>query len=106
MLANKFVHHVYFWLKNGESKEDQAKLMEGLQKLTAIGTIKAHHIGIPADTSRDVIDGSYAASWLAIFDNDADQASYQTDPVHLQFIEECSHLWAKVVVYDSVDATK
>jgi hypothetical protein len=106
MLTNKFVHHVYFWLKNADSKEDQAQLIEGLKKLTAITTIKAHHIGVAANTGRDVIDSSYAASWLAIFDNDADQASYQTDPIHLQFINECAHLWSKVVVYDSVDATK
>jgi hypothetical protein len=61
------------------------------------------HIGKPADTNRDVIDRSYAVSWMLVFDNAADQASYQTDPVHLKFIADCSMLWNKVVVYDSVD---
>ncbi|OQP67138.1 stress protein [Niastella vici] len=103
MIENKFIHHVYFWLKNTGSKEDRAKLVEGLQKLSKVTTIKTFHIGMPADTNRDVIDRSYAISWFVLFDNAADQASYQVDPIHLKFVEECSHLWSKVVVYDSVD---
>ena len=103
MIENKFIHHVYFWLKNPDSKEDRAKLVEGLKKLSKVKTIKMFHIGQPADTKRDVIDSSYAVSWFTLFDNAADQTSYQTDPIHLKFIEECSNLWTKVVVYDSVD---
>jgi hypothetical protein len=104
MIENKFIHHVYFWLKNADSKEDRAKLIEGLRKLSKVKTIKTFHIGQPADTNRDVIDSSYAISWFTIFDNAADQQSYQTDPIHLKFIEECSGVWSKVVVYDTVDA--
>ena len=58
----------------------------------------------PAGTSRDVIDSSYAVSWLLFFDNAADQESYQKDPIHLKFVDECKHLWQKVIVYDSIDA--
>ncbi|THU41773.1 Dabb family protein [Niastella caeni] len=103
MLENKFIHHVYFWLQNEKSKEDRAMLIEGLKKLSKVKTIKTFHIGQPADTKRDVIDSSYAVSWFTIFDNAADQQSYQTDPIHLKFVEEYSHLWSKVVVYDTVD---
>lgn len=103
MLENKFIHHVYFWLKNPDSKEDRAKLVEGLKKLSKVTTIKNFHIGQPAGTNRDVIDRSYAVSWFVLFDNADDQQSYQVDPVHLKFVEECSNLWSKVVVYDSVD---
>lgn len=98
-----FVHHVYFWLKNTGNIEDLAKLIAGLKKLSAVKTIKQFHIGKPADTKRDVIDSSYAVSWLVLFDTGEDQASYQTDPIHLRFVEECSSLWQKVVVYDTVD---
>jgi hypothetical protein len=104
MAENKFIHHVYFWLKNPDSKEDRAKLIEGLKKLSKVTTIKWFHIGQPADTNREVIDHSYAISWCLMFDNEKDQASYQVDPVHLKFVEECSSLWTKVIVYDSVDA--
>ena len=98
-----FVHHVYFWLKNPNSAEDKAKLIEGLKKLTKVKSIKEAHIGVPADTNRDVIDSSYAVSWLLMFKDKAAQDSYQVDPIHLKFVEEYSPLWNKVVVYDSVD---
>ena len=99
-----FIHHVYFWLKNSGNKEDKAKLIEGLKKLSTVKTISNFYIGQPAATRRDVIDSSYDVSWLLFFDTPADQESYQTDPIHLKFVEECSSLWTKVIVYDSVEA--
>ena len=98
-----FIHHVYFWLKNTGNTEDHAALVEGLKKLSRAPSIQQFHIGRPADTNRDVIDGSYAVSWMLIFANDADQATYQIDPMHLKFVEECAHLWSRVIVYDAVD---
>jgi Stress responsive A/B Barrel Domain len=103
-LQNIFIHHVYFWLKDHSNQEHRAKLIEGLKKLSAISTIKSFHIGKPADTNRDVIDNTYSISWLLLFDNKEDHDSYQADPVHLQFVEECSHLWRRVLVLDTVDA--
>lgn len=99
---NSFIHHVYFWLKNPGNRNDLNQLIEGLHKLSAVNTIKGFHIGKPAATSRDVIDTSYSVSWLLLFNNKEDQDSYQTDPIHLKFVKECSHLWSKVVVYDTV----
>lgn len=100
---NIFVHHVYFWLKDPSSAEDRAKLLEGLEKLSKVKTIRSLHLGKPASTSREVIDGSYTISWLTVFKNKADQDSYQVDPIHLDFVKDYSHLWSKVIVYDSVD---
>ncbi len=102
-MKNIFLHHVFFWLNDTNSIEDRDKLVEGLTKLSAVKTINNFHIGKPADTNRDVIERGYAISWFVQFNNAADQASYQTDPIHLKFIEECKHLWSKVTVYDSVD---
>jgi hypothetical protein len=101
---NMFVHHVYFWLKNPGSREDLAKLQEGLQKLSKVKTIRTFHIGRPADTNREVIDRSYAISWLLIFDSPEAQEQYQKDPIHLAFVADYASLWSKVIVYDSVDA--
>lgn len=98
-----FIHHVYFWLSNENSAADFESLVAGLQKLSSVKTIKAFHIGKPADTNRDVIDRSYSVSWMLLFANKADQDSYQVDPIHLKFVEECKHLWKKVTVFDSVD---
>ena len=100
---NMFIHHVYFWLKNPSSDEDRQKLIEGLEKLSKVKTIKMFHLGKPADTNRDVIDTSYSVSWLLVFDDKASEESYQVDPIHLNFVETCKPLWQKVVVYDSVD---
>ena len=80
-------------------------MIGGLEKLTKVKTIKMFHIGKPASTNRDVIDTSYSISWMLVFENKEDQDSYQVDPIHLKFVEECKDLWQKVVVYDSVDAT-
>lgn len=105
MTANNiFVHHVYFWLKNPSDNADLEALLQGLEKLSKVKTIKMFHIGKPADTNRTVIDTSYALSWLAIFEDKAGQDSYQVDPIHLDFVKNCEHLWQKVLVYDSIDA--
>jgi hypothetical protein len=93
-----FIHHVYFWLNRPESREDFDELVAGLKKLSAVETIRTFYIGKPANTNRDVIDRSYSVSWLLLFNNKADQDSYQTDPIHLKFVEECKHLCKKVVV--------
>ena len=99
------VHHVFFWLKNPSSKEDLAKLIEGLKTLKKIETIKMIHIGVPASTEkRDVVDNSYAASELMFFDDLAGQKTYQDHPIHQKFIADCSHLWEKVIVYDAISA--
>jgi hypothetical protein len=98
-----FIHHVYFWLKRPEDEGDLQKLIEGLRKLSKVSSLQSFHIGRPADTYRDVVDRSYAVSWCTFFRNKEDQDAYQEDPIHKRFVEECSSLWTKVVVYDSVD---
>jgi hypothetical protein len=98
-----FIHHVYFWLNNTGSEEDLAQLKKGLQTLTVIETIGMYQIGVPAATNRDVIDKSYSVSWMLMFDNLEDEEIYQHHPIHKKFVADCSHLWSKVIVYDSVD---
>ncbi|ULQ55513.1 Dabb family protein [Flavihumibacter rivuli] len=102
-IHNMFIHHVYFWLKRPGNADDKKALVEGLRKLSAVSTIRTFQIGEPAKTRREVIDSSYDISWLVLFDNAADQDSYQVDPIHLKFVEECKLLWEKVVVYDTVE---
>lgn len=97
------VHHVYFWLKEPENEAHKKQLLEALNKLVKIKTIKMSHIGVPASTEeREVVDSSYAVSYMVMFDDQAGHDAYQVDPVHLKFVEENQHLWSKVVVYDSV----
>ena len=100
----QLAHHVFFWLKNPDSKEDLKKLVEGLRTLEKIETVRKIHIGVPASTEkRDEVDNSYSVSELIFFDDVAGQDAYQVHPIHKKFVTDCSHLWQKVIVYDSID---
>jgi hypothetical protein len=101
----KLVHHVFFWLKNPEAKEDLARLLEGLRTLAKIETVRGAHFGVPASTEkREVVDNSYSASEMLFFDDLAGQKTYQDHPIHKKFVADCSHLWERVVVYDALAA--
>src|SRR5690349_20986236 len=64
------IHHVFFWLKNPNSKEDLAKLIEGIKTLKKTETAEDFRIGKPARTpKRDVVDNSYAVSLYTTFSN-------------------------------------
>jgi Stress responsive A/B Barrel Domain len=101
----KLVHHVFFWLKNPQSKADLTALLAGIRTLAKIETVRGLHVGVPASTEkREVVDNSYSASELLFFDNVEGQAVYQGHPIHQKFVQDCSHLWSKVVVYDATSA--
>jgi len=101
LLKNTFVHHVHFWLKD---KADKQQLIDGLNTLIPISHIRDIHIGIPADTHREVVDRSYDVSLLIFFDTPEAQEAYQVDPTHVQFAENVAKpLCSKVVVSDSVN---
>lgn len=100
--AGLFVHHVLFYLKNPNSEADKAKLLEGLNKLANVPTIKLVHIGQPAATTRAVIERAYTFSWLCFFDSPADEEAYQKHPIHDDFRNNYATLWEKVVIYDAI----
>lgn len=96
-------HHVFFWLKNEGSEEDRNQLIAGLRTLKQIKSVVALHIGVPASTvKRDVVDSSYDVSELLFFEDVDGQDRYQVDPIHIKFVNDYSHLWERVVVYDSM----
>lgn len=99
----RLLHHVFFWLKNPDSEADRAALIAGVKSLGAIETVRSIHVGIPASTEkREVVDNSYHVSELLCFDDVEGQDIYQVHPLHQKFIDEHSHLWSKVVVYDAL----
>jgi hypothetical protein len=100
--GQRFVHHVFFWLKMPVTQEVRDKFEKALKDLVTIETISEYHLGIPASTSREVIDSSYTYSLLTTFRDKVGQDIYQEHPTHLQFIEGCKDLWERVVVYDSI----
>jgi len=98
-----FLHHVFFWLKNPDSYEDRKKFETGLKDLITIETIKVKHIGIPAETAREVIDNTYHYSLFIGFKDKAGHDVYQKHKKHLDFIEKYEHLLERVLVYDSIN---
>jgi hypothetical protein len=98
------VHHVFFWLKNTSSIDDRDQLVTGLKTLAGIPLIKELYVGTLANTEkRDVVDASWQVSELMFFTDLVSQATYQQHPLHLDFVKNYSHLWAKVVVYDTMN---
>lgn len=100
----KLLHHVFFWLKNPGNAADCAQLIKGLKSLSGIPSIQKMHIGVLASTEkREVVDTSWDVSELMYFHDEAGQKIYQDHPIHVDFVKNYSHLWQKVIVYDSVD---
>lgn len=95
------VHAVYFWLAEGLSNTEIAQFEAGVATLKHIHTVRTFELGKPASTDRPVIDRSYSYGLLTIFDNMEGHDIYQVDPIHLTFIENCKHLWTKVLIYDT-----
>ena len=102
-IKNVFVHHVLFWLKEPENQVAGTQFEKGLNDLVAVPLIKSSHIGKPVESQRDVVDGSFTYSLITFFNSKEDENAYQTHPMHLKFVEDCQHLWEKVIVYDAMD---
>ena len=97
-----FSHVVYFWLKNPDNNSDRQAFEASLKKfLKNSKYAQTRFIGIPAQTPREVVDNSYTYSLILSFPSKEIQDKYQDEPAHQIFIEEASHLWTKVLVYDS-----
>lgn len=96
-------HTVYFWLKEGTSEEDKIAFEKGLAKLGTVPNIQSFYWGAPASTEkRDVVDSSFDYAINSLFTSLENQLIYQEHPIHLEFIENHSHIWETVKVYDNV----
>jgi len=99
MAKQKMIHQVYFWLHDvANTKEFLTEAVPMLGRCKTVGKFIA---GTPAATAeRDVVDHSFQVSCTLFFDSLEDQDIYQSDPLHLEFIEKYSSMWKKVQVYD------
>ena len=93
-----------FYLKNPENKKDIILFENAIKKLILNNPqgVKTH-LGSPAKTKkRDVVENAYTFCYIMTFLSLEDQKKYQSHKTHLNFIDEGSHLWEKVIVYDSM----
>jgi hypothetical protein len=94
----KMIHQVFFWLKDGQDVEE---FKREASKLESCPTVSRLYMGTPAPTeARDVVDNSYQVACTFFFDSLQDQNAYQSDPIHLEFIEKNAEKWESVKVYD------
>lgn len=95
-------HIVYFYLNEDVTAAEKADFEAGLKKLLSIDEVYFYQVGIPGETAeRDVTDHSFGYSISSWFKTLDDYEVYAEHPVHMEFIDEYSHLWEDVKVYDS-----
>lgn len=95
-------HTVYFYLNEDVTEDEIADFENGLEKLMSIDEVYKYQLGTPGPTpQRDVTDHSFGYSITSWFKNMGDYQVYAEHPIHMDFIEEYSGLWAGVKVYDS-----
>jgi hypothetical protein len=93
-------HNVYFWLKEGLSKEDLADFEKGLESLIKMPLAQGGYFGKPAATFRPVVDRSYTYGLHITFKDTHDEDLYQEHQIHTDFVKNHSAKWTKAVVYD------
>ena len=103
-----FAHTVYFWFHNPDNMVERDAFEASLANfLNNSDYIQTKHVGVAAATGhREVVDDSYTYSLLLTFKDKVAQDKYLDEAVHKQFIEESSHLWSKVLIFDSENILK
>ncbi len=106
-VPGKFIHTVFFWLREGTSEAEKQQLVEDCRTLLgSIETVRFLETGFPAGTPRDVVDNSYGVGLVVHFDDKQGHDFYQDAPVHKDFIARNQAIWERVQVYDLVVAPR
>lgn len=96
-----FSHTVIFWTKDGVENATEDLLAGIEQYLKPIPGVVSFHAGRMAPSHRDVVDQSYQVGLHILFADKATQDSYQTHPLHLEFVEKVfKRVCERVIVYD------
>lgn len=98
-IPGRFVHMVFFWLNDGVDADEF--IQTTAEFINQVKEINSYHLGKPAGTPRELVDNSYSVSLVVTFDSKEDQDIYQKHPVHVQYVEDNSHKWNQVQIYDS-----
>lgn len=102
MAESKFVHDVYFKLKDDSAEARQALVAGCHEYLPEHEGIDFFAAGVLADTERDVNDRDFAVALHIVFKDRAAHDAYQVAPRHDEFIAALKDNWEKVRVFDSV----
>ena len=94
-------HMVYFSLKDNAPAQVESLLAACRKYLTDHTGTTFFAVGTPADLARPVNDRDFDVALQVVFASRAAHDAYQTDPRHLQFIDENKANWSKVRVFDA-----
>jgi len=101
-LVAMLVHSVYFWLKPELTAAQCADFRRGVESLGGIKAAAAVYVGAPAGTQkRPIVDDSYSVALTVICQDVAAHDAYQTDPIHLKFVERFKTYWTRLQIYDA-----
>lgn len=96
------LHSVFFYFNEtapgGAAESMQADILE---KLSGIATVREILAGPPQGIDRDVVDNDYNMSLHAKFDDLEALSAYQSDPVHVAFVEKYKPYFEKIRVFDT-----
>lgn len=96
-----FSHVVIFWVDSANSNAADELIAGAERYLRPIPGILSFHVGKMAPSHRPVVDQTYQVALNVIFPNKEVQDSYQTHPLHVEFVEKVfKRVCKKVVVYD------
>jgi hypothetical protein len=96
------VHCVYFYLKPEITEAQRADFRRGLESLAGVKSAEKVYVGKPADLpKRPVLDDTYSFGLTVIFKDTAGHNAYQTDPIHVAFLDKFRSYWTRVQVYDA-----
>jgi len=99
----KFIHTVFFWIKEEATQEQRQQLLNDCTKLLGtISSVKYIAAGKPAGTPREVVDSSFGVGLVVHFADKEGHDLYQEAPAHLEFIERNQETWDRVQVYDTL----
>lgn len=99
-LERPFIHSVYFWFKEGVTEEQKEQFFADTEKLRDIEVVQALYTGVPAETTRPIVERSYDFAVIVHFEDLAAHDVYQQHPIHLALLENGATLWEKVMITD------
>jgi hypothetical protein len=98
----RLAHHVFFTLKNNDSATVDSLVADCQKYLKDHDGVVDFSVGRrDAELNREV-NAKFDVSLHVIFRDRAAHDAYQTEPMHLEFIERQKENWAQVQVCDSL----
>lgn len=101
MKSIKFLHTVLFWLKEPEKNTNNfEKCLKKFMQDSKYADMSFY--GTSPKAERGVVDDSYSFKLSVGFSSKERHDAYQVEKAHVDFINEASPLWDKVLIYDGI----